>query len=306
MSEGISNLYIAAVMETDGWKIITSTAPNAFGIETKDLLEHLEICAEELDFLRDHLLENISLPLLVTGHRQEEDTAVIIWRGAIFETSICVILELVADQREGVLGSFEQDLEGAVASPLSKKLICNNRTKSVPNSRHLPMLDYARELWTLGNVTFDCRLAAVSAFEDIVSCIKHIVGIDVAIVISESAEYINEDGRILSSGFVILTLLSMAIAAKNYSKDCALRVKISCENGYFTLDITYDEYKKRGWSGCELLMEVCRTYGIPFEIAKDGDTVRCLCIPEYADEAVAGVKADDLYFGYTRINRTGN
>ena len=168
------------------------------------------------------------------------------------------------------------------------------------------MFDDIRELSALWNATFDTRLAAISAFEDIVSCIKHIVGIDVELLIGESMDYTNEGGRILSSGFCILTLVAMAMATKNYSKDDALSVKVSCENGYLMLDISYDEKKRRGWSGCELLMEVCRTYGIPLEIAKDKNTVRCLCIPEYADEAMAGVKADDTHFSYARINRVNN
>lgn len=295
MSKKGSNIYLFSAAQGSEWSVIAATASDARGAEGEDILSYLGLPESERDFVDCSLLEEISTPLAAIGRRDGENTAILVLRSTVFETSICMALEFTFPAAQLLCCLYGRELNGVIASPLSKELVRDLYEAEDAQADLFAASYVMREAIALGDLSYQGRLSGVSSFYDMVSCIENLVGVKVEFSIMDAPFDTNVSGKVFSSGFCICTALAVAIAASVYSSDGSVRISAFYENGDVTLDISYAEAKRSVWRGDGILARIADIYGIPLDIREVDGRTRCLVIPEYADDALKGLKENILF-----------
>lgn len=278
---GKNNLHVFSVSRDGEMKIVASTVNAA--VEGEDLARACNISRSECDFVWNSLFENISVPIVIVSARGGERKLMIILRNLIFETSVCVAMEMNISSL-----SLFWEADGFLLSPQTRKLMDSDMPEI-----SLDVWRCMRDVLALTGGSFKDLFDSASSFDDLALCIKHLVGVDISVdAIDPDIVCINDSGRIFLGGFCVVSVITMAVAAKIYSADEKINISACCHSGHIVLSLSYINAKRRVWGGIELIKSIAEAYGVAFDVAlSDGKTV-CLMIPEKVDEALRGVKEE--------------
>lgn len=284
MNKKAGNLYLFSVAHNGECKVIASTAKNVNnGSSMEDILS---LPKSECVFIQGSFFENVSVPLVVVGEENGESVPIIILRNAIFKTSACL-----AVKADISCFAFFCEINDIILSPAACDLAASvgEREKTDPQAICL-----ARDILALGSVlSFDAGLDDASNFDELVICIKNYIDIDISIKTFDSNILrVSDRGRVFLGGFCVISLLSMAIAAKMYSLDGMLNISARLCSGHIVIELSYTNAKKRIWNGAERLFDIAQAYGVALDVSVIEAQTRCLIIPEKEDEAFLGVKED--------------
>ena len=295
MNKKISNVYLFSAVRGREWSIIAATTSYTTMVADEDLLSYLGLSRGEREFADATLLDNVSIPLAVIGTRGEEDTAILIFRNTVFETSMCMALEFTSHAAHLLRYLYGRALEGVVASPRSRELVYNMDETDDAGDDRFAASCAVRAALALGDTPRRGRISGVSHLCDIISCVEDLAGVRVEFDIMNGQLDTNESGKVFSWGFAVCAVLAVAIAASAYSADGLVKACAFCDNGHLILDISYICAKRKVWSECDMLAHIADGYGIPLDIRETDGRLRCLLIPEYADEALNGIKENILW-----------
>ncbi len=276
--------------------MISSTVSDIYGDGEEDLSDYLGLCDSERDFAQRTLFDSVSLPLAIMGRRDGKEFPIVILRQLIFETSICLALEFESFDARLLSFLFGGELDGALASPRVKSLVSNIAQSETFGAEFYRSARTLRELLALGDKSLHKRLAKGYCFDELKYCVESTVGIDIRFQLTYKEPGVGESGRVFSPGFCICAALAVALAASVFSSDLEARMEVIFKNGHTELDISYQEAKRRVWRGNTMLSRIAQTYGMPLELQSEEGRMRCRIIPEYADEALEGVKEDVIAF----------
>ena len=284
----VSHVYLLSAALGSVWRIIGST--DASSCVGEDFLSLFDLPRGELEFADAMLTESVDEPLTLVGRRSGKYLPIAVIRGGVFDTSMCLALCFDAPAEELLAFWFGHGLEGAAASPLSLELARGYDTTKPFGEECYDSSRVIREALALGDVSEKGRGFGASALEELASCISELFSVNLALTVSDISPFSSDRGRVFSMGFCIGCLVFMAMAARSYSRDGEVQAHAFCGNGYVTLDISFDTRSGEKHPGTDLFVSIAESYGIPIDIRAEDGRVRCIVIPEYADEALEGVK----------------
>ncbi|MBP3375499.1 MAG: hypothetical protein J6L83_01905 [Clostridia bacterium] len=287
------NLYLFSVDRYGDLRAVASTD----GREGEDITHLLGLPLCEQEFVSRVLLEDVAYPILTRGECRGRFVPVLIERGAIFESSMCLALELCDADIKDIDVLLERGL-GRVMMSDETELILESRDCGV--TRGTDDLDLAcavRDVLVFGDAVSGGGMNNIEVIDEVLHCIGALAGIDVSFEIADARIDPSERGAVFAGGFCAYALLAHAVIARSLGVR-SMAVSVSIDSSCPAVNVSYSVGKWNGKGIGDGLFCVAQALGIPFESRIENRQMHCKMIPELPDEALRGVK-EELFSALT-------
>ena len=287
------NLYLFSVDRYGDLRAVASTV----GREGEDITHLLGLPLCEQEFISRVLLEDVAYPILTRGERGGRFVPVLIERRAVFESSMCLALELCDADIKDVGDMLECGL-GRVITSDETELILESRDCGV--TRGTDDLDLAcavRDVLVFGDAVSGGGMNNIEVIDEVLNCIGALAGIDVSFEIADARIDPSERGAVFAGGFCAYALLAHAVIARSLGVR-SMAVSVSIDPSCPAVNVSYSVGKWNGKGIGDGLFCVAQALGIPFESRIENRQMHCKMIPELPDEALRGVK-EELFSALT-------
>ena len=272
------------------WSVIATTDKAYASSGKSELSEYLDIPSSELDFMLDTIQNDVALPLAVVGRRGEKCFPILIFRKMLFETSMCIALEL----------SSAEELSRVLSEYTDSDILASDAARELAAAKEYSDVTYFDALADV------CRLVALNAHHELVDyehptaysdLVLHVIrdlldvemNFDYNVVIPKSYE----SGRLFANGFCMYLVFALTMAAGAGSR-ISITLSGDIDSAHVIVDVLCVCANKERTLNDLLLMQIAQAYGIPLDIKMTRGEIECRILPQYADEAYKGVKDDGI------------